>query len=67
MSKFKEQWESGECIDIERGCCDAYGYIKELEQQKSELIEALQKCLLSSDHYHLQECLAVLNKYKDGE
>ena len=37
-----------------------------LEAEKAELIEALRKCLLSSDHYNLCECESVLNKYKEN-
>ncbi len=43
MSKAKEQWEANGCIDIERGCCDAYGYVKELEAEKKELMEFIEK------------------------
>ena len=48
MSKAKEQWESNECIDIERGCCDAYEYVKELEQQKAESLKMLRDLLSPS-------------------
>jgi len=36
-----------------------------LEADKAELLEALEKCLLSSDHYNLVECESILNKHKE--
>lgn len=44
-------------------------YIKELEQQKAELIEILREfvnCEALYSHYMYDDAIKLLNKYKDG-
>ncbi len=68
MSEARKIYYKSQCIDVERGVCDAHKYVTELEQQKAELIEFIKNI----EDTNLDELLDVkipeiLEKYTGGE